>query len=142
MMRKAIDFGRNYLRLALEIEKHVPGYVDAYFGPAELKAEVEAADPKPPTALLDDLSWLQAHVPAGDPKRHAYLQAHLRSMECTLRRLAGEGSDYLDEARRLYDIELHLTDESRFTAAHHELDTCLPGGGSVAERMEGFRKRY
>jgi hypothetical protein len=135
-------FGRNYLRLALEIEKHVPGYVDAYIGPAELKAEVEAAEPKTPAALLDDLAWLHAHLPADNPNRRTYLQAFLRSMECTLRRLAGEESNYLDEANRLYDIELHLTDESRFTAAHNELDTYLSGTGSIAERMEAFRQRY
>jgi hypothetical protein len=135
-------FGRAYLRLALEIDKHVPGYVDSYVGPAELKAEVEAAQPKTPAALLDDLAWLQAHVPADDADRRNYLQAFLRSMDCLLRRAAGEEIGYLEEANRLYDIELHLTDESRFTAAHNELDTLLPGTGSVAERMEAFRQHF
>lgn len=141
-MNEPTPFGRAYLRLPLEIEKHVPGYVDAYIGPAALKAEIEAAEPKTPAALLDDLSWLRASLPSEDPNRRAYLQAMLRSMECTLRRLSGEEIGYLDEAKQLYDIEPHLTDESHFTAAHNELDTLLPGTGSIPERMEALRQRY
>lgn len=141
-MNQLDPFGRNYLRLALEIDKHAPGYVDAYFGPAELKAEVEATDPKPPAALLDDLAWLQAHLPAEDPNRHHYLQAFLRAMECILRRVAGEEFDYLDEANRFYDIRPHLIDESHFTAAYRELDTLLPGRGPLAERLDARENRY
>ena len=141
-MSELNSFGRAYLRLALEIDKHVPGYVDSYVGPAELKAEVEAAESKSTTALLDDLAWLQAHVPAEDANRRTYLQAFLRSMECSLRRAAGEEIGYLDEAYLIYDIRPHLTDESRFTAAHNELDTLLPGSGSIAERMEAYRQRF
>jgi len=59
------DYGRSYLRLTLEIEKHVEGYVDAYYGPAELKADVEAGDKKSPAALLDDVAALRDVLPAG-----------------------------------------------------------------------------
>ena len=140
-MNQLDAFGRAYLRLTLEIEKHLPGYVDSYVGPAELKAEVEAAEKKTLAALLDDLSWLQAHLPTGDANRRTYLQAFLRAMDCTLRGLNGEEFTFLDEANRLYDIEPHLIDESRFTAAHRELDTLLPGDGSITERLEARRKQ-
>lgn len=141
-MNKADNFGRAYQRLALEIEKHVPGYIDSFIGSAELKAEVEAAEKKTPAALLDDLSWLQANLPAGDPNRRAYMQATLRALDCTLQQLNGQQFDYFDEANRLYDIQLHLIDESRFTAAHRELDTLLPGPGSITDRLDARRKRY
>jgi hypothetical protein len=142
MMNKVDEFGRAYLRFTLEIEKHFPGCVDSYIGPAELKAEVEAAEKKTLAALFDDLSWLQAHLPAEDANRRAYLQAYLRSMDCTLRQLNGEEVSFLDEANRLYDIKPYLIDENRFTAAHRELDTLLPGEGSIADRLEARRKRY
>jgi hypothetical protein len=141
-MNQSDPFGRAYLRLTLEIEKHIPGYVDSYFGPAEIKVQVEAAEKKTPAALLDDLSWLQAHLPSEDANRRTYLQAFLRAMDCTLRQLNGEEISFLDEANRLYDIEPHLIEESCFTAAHRELDTVLPGDGSIAERLEARRKRY
>jgi hypothetical protein len=142
MMHNGDAFGRAYLRLTLEIDKHLPGYVDSYIGPAEIKAEVEAAEKKSPAALLDDLSWLQARVPAEDANRRTYLQASLRAIDCTLRQLNGEEIGFLDEANRLYDIEPHLIEESRFTAAHQELDTLLPGAGSIADRLEARRKQY
>jgi hypothetical protein len=37
------DFGRSYLELSLEIEKHIEGYVDAYIGPEDLKSAVVLA---------------------------------------------------------------------------------------------------
>jgi hypothetical protein len=141
-MNKIDDFGRAYLRLTLEIEKHVPGFVDSYVGPAEIKAEADAAEKKTPAALRDDLAWLQANLPADDPNRRTYLQAFLRTMDCLLRQVNGEEISFLEEANCLYDIEPHLIDENRFTAAHRELDTVLPGEGSIADRLEARRKQY
>ena len=40
------DIGRRYLTLALQLDRHLEGVVDAYFGPEELKAEVEAGEPR------------------------------------------------------------------------------------------------
>jgi hypothetical protein len=136
------DFGRAYLTLALEINKHVDGYIDGYIGPAELKAEVDSSKKKPARALLDDLSALRDKLPSGDPAREAYLKAVLRAIECTLRIQNGEELDYLDEVNHLYDISLQKVDESLFTTAHQELDTLLPGEGTVEERLNAWRKRY
>jgi len=80
--------GRNYLRLTLEINKHFDGFIDAYLGPADLKAEVEAAPQREPAALLEDVAQLQASVPTADPRRHAYLSATLRAIETTARTVA------------------------------------------------------
>ena len=33
---------RSFVELAVSIDKHLPGYVDAYFGPAEIKESVDA----------------------------------------------------------------------------------------------------
>ena len=38
---------RDYLLLALRLGKLMPGLVDAYFGPAELKFQVQAEPPFP-----------------------------------------------------------------------------------------------
>lgn len=141
-MTQIDDFGREYLRLALEIDKHVAGYVDAYSGPAEIKAEVETGGKKSPAALLGDLARLRESIPTADPARHAYLSAVFRAMECTLRMQNGEEFDYLDEVNRLYDISPRKIDESVFTDAHQELDSLLPGQGNIADRMEARRKRY
>lgn len=136
------DFGRAFLRLTLEINKLIDGYIDAYIGPPEIKAEVAAAPPREPAALLDDLSALQATIPREDPARQAYLQAVLTAMDCTLRMQQGERPGYLDEVNRLYDIQPQKVDESSFLDARRELDTLLPGSGDLNDRMETRRKRY
>ncbi len=136
------DFGRDYLRLTLMIDRLIPGYVDAYYGPPELRAEVEAAPAPEPAALLDELARLEARIPAGDPAREAALRATVRAMDCTLRIQGGEQIEYLDEVQRLYDITPALVDAARFEAAHADLDDLLEGPGSLGERLEAFRKVY
>lgn len=140
------SFSTDYLRLVLEIHvHHIDGYVDAYYGPEALKAEIEAAAAKTPAALLDAVADLQARIPTNDAARHAYLSAALRGIECTIRMLDGETIDYLDEVNRIYDIRPVLADEARFVEAHKALDNALPANGtdgSLGGRLEAWRKRF
>ena len=136
-------FSRSFLKLTLELNKHIDGYVDAYYGPDEIKAAVEAALKREPAALLDDVATLQADIPDDNPARQAYLTAVLRALACTVRQLInGEQFDYLDEVNRLYDISPRPVDESRFMAARNELETLLPGSGPISERLTARRKLY
>jgi hypothetical protein len=66
-----VTAAERYLRLGLQLGRHVDGVVDAYFGPPELAAAVEAERPPEPTtivadaqALLDELEdgWLRDQV--------------------------------------------------------------------------------
>lgn len=140
------SFSTDYLRLVLEIHAHhIDGYVDAYYGPEALKAEIEAAAAKTPAELLDAVADLQARIPTNDAARHAYLSAALRGIECTIRMLDGETIDYLDEVYRIYDIRPALADEARFAEAHKALDNALPANGtdgSLGGRLEAWRKRF
>ncbi len=36
-----LDWGERFVKLGLAIDAHQPGYVDAYFGPEEWKAQVK-----------------------------------------------------------------------------------------------------
>ena len=135
-------FSRDFLRLTLEIDKHVEGYIDAYYGPADLKDEVAVTPRKTPGALLDDVQQLQEKIPTADPQRHAYLTATVRALDCTIRMLDGETFDYLDEIERIYDIQPQPVAERRFTAAHQTLDNLLPGSGSLNQRLANKRKKY
>ena len=42
---------RDYLLLALRLDQHIPGLVDGYFGPADLKAQVDIEQLRPPARL-------------------------------------------------------------------------------------------
>lgn len=138
-------FGRDYLWLALSIDRHFPGYVDAYYGPAELKTAVDGADPVSLPELYDVLANLEAAVPSDDLGRAAYLRATLRAMACSLDLLAGTEIDYLEEVRRIYDISPALVDETTFEAAQAQLDAALPPGApgdSLAKRLERHRRLF
>ena len=88
-----------------EINKLLDGYVDAYYGPAELKSEIESGEKKSPQTLTDDLAHLRDLIPVDNPSRYSYLTAIMRAIDCTLRKLNGEEFDYLDEVNRLFDIK-------------------------------------
>jgi hypothetical protein len=143
-MSQSDTFGADFLRLTLEIDKHIDGYLDAYYGPVALRDEVRAASLRPPADLLADVDRLEQSIPIDDPARALYLAATLRAIECTVRMLAGETFDYLEEAHRLYDIRPQLAPESRLLAAHNALDSLLPElpGGSLAARLDAWRKQY
>ena len=133
-----------YLALSFAIERRFPGFVDAYFGPPEIKDQA-LAEPEPaPADLLARVQALQAAVAAaGYPaSRAAFLTAQVRAMAMICRRLAGEAVDYRDEVRECFDIEPDETPEAVFAAAIAELDDLLPGAGDVRERMIAWRAGY
>lgn len=135
------EVSRRYIGLAFDLERHVEGFVDAYFGPPELK---ERPGPRPPAAIAADLAALRAEVDASDypAARRGYLAAQLRAMEATARRLAGEPISYGDEVRACFDVEPPRTPESAFEAANAELDALLPGAGPLAGRLAAWRRGY
>ena len=123
-----------YLRLGLQIGRHVDGIVDAYFGPPELAAAVEADPPVEPDselvatadALLDELEdgWLRDQA------------AGLRTYAAAL---AGAPLSYADEVEGCYGVRPTHTEESVFAAAHERLEELLPGDGPLADRYAAWR---
>jgi hypothetical protein len=135
------EFGRAYVRLALAANRHIDGLVDAYIGPPELRAEVEAGEPASLPALLDEARCLEDELPSLEPARQAALAANLRALNCLLRKAAGEEFDYLDEVRLVFDLEPELTDEAGFLEAHRVLEDLVPGDGAIGDRIAARRKR-
>ncbi len=111
----------DFVRLALMIDRHFPGYVDAYFGPQELRAEAMEGG-MPPLALLQDSAVSIAKSISADPNlshdRRAFLEEELRSMRTTLRILAGDAPAFVDEVRLLYGVTPAWVDERVFEEAH------------------------
>jgi hypothetical protein len=140
MSVKPIDeFGSAYLRLALEIDKHIAGYVDAYYGPEIIKEDVTSTPALKPYQLLDAHMRLLETLPASDKNRQQYLKAILDAMRCSIGKIGGEEYEYLEEIRCLYGISPKMVEETRFLEARNALDTQLPGRGSPAERMKSMR---
>jgi hypothetical protein len=123
-----------YIQLAYGIDHHFPGYIDAYFGPAELKNIEKQSLVK----------WLEAARALREDATDAspWLQTQLAAMQTLLAKLSGQPVSYLNEVRQVYDIEPSHVDEAQFEKAHTRLHELLEGKGSVFERLESFRKRF
>ena len=132
-----------YIRLAFALEQHIPGYLDAYVGPAERRAEAQAAGPRPIADLAQeaaDLAEAIAGEPGLDDQRRDFLARQVRAMRASLRILGGERLALADETEALYDIRPAWVDEAIFQEAHRALDELLPPGGALAERMTAHKK--
>ncbi len=136
------EISRNYVTLALNLDRHVEGFVDAYLGPPELKAVVQAGEPRPLEALADDAHQLQAAIAASDydAQRKGFLAGQARAMAAVIRSLSGEQLEFVEEVELYFDIKPEMVDEGAFEAAHAEMERLLPGPGPLAERLAAWRK--
>ena len=136
------DIGRSYVTLALNLNRHFEGFVDAYFGPLELKAEVEAGQPRSLEALADDARELEAAIQASDcdRQRKEFLLGQTQAACALIRKLSGQQLDYVEEVELSFDITPQMADEAIFDAFHAEMDSLLPGKGSLAERALAWEK--
>lgn len=143
-MTKSIELiTQQYVQLALAMEYHMPGYVDAYYGPPEWKEAAESAGLRPVVELAKEASRLaeaMANESEMDSQRHDFLTRQIKAMQTSLNLLQGEALSLTEETQALYDITPEWIDEVIFKEAHQTLDKLLPPGDSLAERME-IRKK-
>jgi hypothetical protein len=140
MTTSANLIAQKYVQLALAIEPHIPGFVDAYFGPPEWK---DQAGVKPVTELVSESSGLATAVAgdtAMDSQRRDFLTRHVRAMQTSLRLRHGEQMALAEETEALYDITPEWVAEAIFQEAHQTLDELLPAGSSLIERMTARKK--
>ena len=135
---------RDYLILALRLDRLIPGLVDGYFGPAGLRAQVEAEDPRPADRLREDAADLRARVEAevAEPDRRRWLVAQVVALETQARAIDGDALPYLDHVTACFDFSPERTDEAVFEAAVADLDRLLPGDGTPAERIVAWDARF
>ena len=127
------------VQLALELDKHLPGNVDAYFGPPEWKAASAAHGPQPIEELARHAARLAADIDQEsnlDDQRRDYLARHVTAMQTSLSMLQGESLPLAEEATLLFDITPAWVDEREFEDARRLLDDLLPPGPSLRERLE------
>ena len=137
------EIGRRYLHLALHLDRHFEGFVDAYFGPPELRDEILTGDPRSLEALADDAHSLLQAIDASetDTQRKGFLQKQVRAMAAVIQNLSEDKIDFVQEVELYFDITPAMVDEATFEAAHAELDELLPGDGSLIERSTTWREK-
>ena len=125
-----------YLELGLRLGRHVDGLVDSYYGPAELKTQVDDEELVAPARLVEDAAALHGSLEDG------WLRDLVQGCWVYARVLAGEEISYSDEVEGSYGVRPQRTPETVFEAVHAELDELLPGDGPLDERRRAWRERH
>jgi hypothetical protein len=142
-------YAERYIRLVLELGQHDADYVDAYYGPPELKAQADAA--KPPLADIDAraatlAAEIEREVPPPPDElprlRRQYVLRQLAALRARVSMLNGQRLSFDEESRALYDAVAPSHTGEEFDAVLAELEKRLPGAGSLAQRYEAFRSSY
>ena len=137
---------RDYVRLQLAIGQKEDGYIDAYYGPAELKAEGEkiakAADLKQLARRVDALTGRVHALQASQPDRARFLLAQLKAAQTRLRMLQGEKLSFEDEAEGLFGVRPQLKPLSSYDPVLARIEKLVPGEGALADRVDAFQERF
>src|SRR6266540_1839658 len=134
-----------YVLLGLRLGRHLDGLDDGYFGPAELKETVDGEEVVAPEELLDEARGLLALVadlddPDYDSQRRRWLAGQLEGLECVAEMVSGAEVQWREAVRRCYGLDVEVTPEERFAAAHERLDATLPGDGDLATRLNEWQR--
>lgn len=148
-MQALNDIAAAYLRLTLEIGTHEDGYIDAYYGPADLRRAAEAA-PRDKAALLAATRDLTAKLDGAarrlsDPlqrRRAAFLRAQLRAADTRLQMMQGVRLAFADEAEGLFGVRPQLKPLASYDPELARIDALVPGEGPLAARVEAYLDRF
>jgi hypothetical protein len=138
-----------YVKLGLAFGNHDLDYVDAYLGPPAWREEAERAelslsDIRSRAAQLIDA--LGADPPSDADEmtrlRQRALSKNIESLATRAEMLDGRQFSFDEESRALFDAVAPVKSEPEFQAILDELAQLLPGGGSLFDRYEVFRKQF
>ncbi|MGB9875891.1 MAG: hypothetical protein ACPLOU_07165 [bacterium] len=134
-----------YVRLCFSLEEHCPGYVDAYFGPGNLKekgTQAKRSLPQIKQAISSLLSHLEEIEQVAVTPRTRSLRVHLRSMWAKANLLDGAPMTFDEESQALYDAVPPSFSSEEFQTILQEIDSLLPGTESLNERAENLRQEF
>jgi hypothetical protein len=144
------EIAEPYVMLVLAMGLHDADYVDAFYGPPQWRADVEAAR-RPldaidleAAALLRSLDTMRPDAEA-EPLvrlRHGYLTRQLEALRARVGMLQGRTLSFDLESKALYDAVAPHADLASFERAITELGDSLPGQGSVLDRFDAFRSQF
>jgi hypothetical protein len=150
----AIDsLAKEYVRLVLCVGRYVPDYVDAYFGPVELKEaaareEVEKGFPYQRLCLDAERLLSAMHSEEGRPTsdsdklRLAYMTGQLDALRAVLDIHRGNKLPFDQEVAVVYGVRAPRRDSVYYEELLAELDSLLPGEGDLTSRFIEFRDKF
>ncbi len=142
------DAAERYVRLVLAMGEHDADYVDAYYGPPEWREEVRAAHGsladirESAGELREKLAAIERPAETIESLRLDYLRRQTDALIARAEMLDGRRLTFDEESLALYDAVAPTQGEDYFQALNAAIDAELPGGDSLASRVEAFRARF
>ena len=136
-----MDLPVEYVRLGLAFDRLQRGWVDAYTGPAALRAEVENGPPPQPAELAARARLLRGELDSSglEASRAQFLAGQLAALETGARVLAGADVGFVEQVESFFQVQPVPGDVEAYALAHAELDLLLPGDGALLERYAAYR---
>ncbi|MBA9076235.1 hypothetical protein [Rufibacter quisquiliarum] len=139
-----------YVRLGLEIGQYDPDFVDAYYGPDSLKPTAPKLPVFPKDTLLARVNRLLTQfqlyetqeTPDSLRTRAHWISQQLVAFGRRIRIFAGEYGTFDEESKDLFGVEAPHFAPGTFPAMVRQLDSLLPGKGTVQERYQKLASRF
>ncbi|HQW03784.1 MAG TPA: hypothetical protein PLR30_14950 [Saprospiraceae bacterium] len=144
------ELAEQYVRLALVIGQYDEPFVDAYYGPDSLKPLTPPSSVFPKDSLLNAVKMLKAEcdqIASADSAgtkghRAAWIADQLLSFDRRIRIFSGEYGLFDDESKELFGTTAPVFNEHYFQLLVGQLDSLLPGKGTVPERFQTLANRF
>ena len=137
-----------YVKLVLAMGEHDPDYVDAFYGPAAWRDEVQATKPPLQTIranaveLRAQLGGIRRPFEEIEALRLDYLLRQTDALIARAEMLEGKRLTFDEESKALYDAVAPSHPEQYFQTLNAEIADALPGSGALADRVEAFRMQF
>lgn len=142
------SIAEEYVKLVLAVGRHDADYVDAYHGPDAWRSQVERekapldAIQRATERTREKLAALPLPSDGMEVLRYRFLQRQLESLAARVALLSGATMTFDEESLALYDAVAPVLTEEHFQRTLNELNSLLPGKGSVADRYLAFKNHF
>ena len=149
--RDSMDLvARDYVVLQLAIGEKEEGYIDAYYGPEDLRAAGKAigqAESLPQLAarvgaLQGRVTALGVSLPPEGARRASFLTAQLTAAATRMRMLQGEKLGFEEEALGLFGVRPEFKPLSDYDPVLARIEALVPGQGPLWQRVDAFQDRF
>ena len=143
MTIKISEYGEDFLKLALRIDKHNKGYVDFYIGPEYISQIVASESITAPIKLLNDAETLikKLDKQGYDKVRERYLLKTLTAMKTTVELLLGYDIPFSELILKLHDIKIQPIKDSEIYKLKEDFEKAYGRSGTLEDRMKELRIR-
>jgi hypothetical protein len=139
------QLAQDYVVLELAMAEHDPAHVDAYYGPEALREKARAMG-WTPLEIAGRAKTLQAQLARYGTQdtaaRVAELDRRLTALMTRVDIYEGQHVPFDEETRRLFAAVAPDYDAAHFSKILEQIETLLPGEGSLSERVNTFRDRF